>query len=108
MAPETEETATATLAMLQGLVPNEGDGWEWTLEELQRYFEQVSVVHMPEERFPRANVALTEMSEHPESEWRAITWGRIWTRRRCSGGARRRCTWRWASQLTMKHSLRSR
>jgi maltose alpha-D-glucosyltransferase/alpha-amylase len=69
LAPEAEETASATLAMLQGLVPNEGDGWEWTLEDLQRYFEQVSVVHMPEEHFPRANVALTEISEHPESEW---------------------------------------
>jgi maltose alpha-D-glucosyltransferase/alpha-amylase len=69
LAPEAEETASATLAMLQGLVPNEGDGWEWTLEDLQRYFEQVSVVQMPEEHFPRANVALTEISEHPESEW---------------------------------------
>jgi len=29
----------ATLAMLQGLVANEGDGWEWTLEDLERYFE---------------------------------------------------------------------
>jgi maltose alpha-D-glucosyltransferase/alpha-amylase len=25
--------------MLQGLVANEGDGWEWTLEDLERYFE---------------------------------------------------------------------
>jgi maltose alpha-D-glucosyltransferase/alpha-amylase len=30
---------SSTLAMLQGLVPNEGDGWKWTLEELNRYFE---------------------------------------------------------------------
>ena len=30
---------SATLAMLQGLVANEGDGWEWTLEDLERYFE---------------------------------------------------------------------
>ncbi|HEY0797406.1 MAG TPA: maltose alpha-D-glucosyltransferase [Acidisarcina sp.] len=28
-----------TLAMLQGLVANEGDGWQWTLEELERYYE---------------------------------------------------------------------
>jgi maltose alpha-D-glucosyltransferase / alpha-amylase len=28
-----------TWAMLQGLVANEGDGWKWTLEELQRYYE---------------------------------------------------------------------
>ena len=29
----------STLAMLQGLVTNEGDGWSWTLEELDRYYE---------------------------------------------------------------------
>ncbi|HSB15793.1 MAG TPA: maltose alpha-D-glucosyltransferase, partial [Bryobacteraceae bacterium] len=30
----------STLAMLQALVENQGDGWRWTLEELGRYFEQ--------------------------------------------------------------------
>jgi maltose alpha-D-glucosyltransferase / alpha-amylase len=29
-----------TLAMLQGFVENQGDGWHWTLEELRRYFER--------------------------------------------------------------------
>ncbi len=29
----------SSLAILQGLVHNEGDGWDWTLEELNRYFE---------------------------------------------------------------------
>ena len=29
----------ATLALLQGLVENQGDGWQWTLEELDRYYE---------------------------------------------------------------------
>jgi len=28
-----------TIAMLQGLVANEGDGWQWTLDELDRYYE---------------------------------------------------------------------
>jgi maltose alpha-D-glucosyltransferase/alpha-amylase len=28
-----------TFAMLQGLVANEGDGWQWTLEGLDRYYE---------------------------------------------------------------------
>jgi maltose alpha-D-glucosyltransferase/alpha-amylase len=28
-----------TFAMLQGLVANEGDGWQWTLDELDRYYE---------------------------------------------------------------------
>jgi maltose alpha-D-glucosyltransferase/alpha-amylase len=30
-----------TLAVLQGLVPNEGDAWQYTLDELERYFERV-------------------------------------------------------------------
>ncbi len=37
-----------TLAMLQGLVPNEGDGWEWTLEELGRYFDSVVTCPLPQ------------------------------------------------------------
>jgi maltose alpha-D-glucosyltransferase/alpha-amylase len=30
---------THTFAMLQGLVANEGDGWQWTLDELDRYYD---------------------------------------------------------------------
>ncbi len=43
---------TYTLAMLQGLVANEGDGWQWTLEELDRYYESSSA-----EQFPAAEAA---------------------------------------------------
>jgi maltose alpha-D-glucosyltransferase/alpha-amylase len=68
-SPAGEENASSTLAMLQGLVPNEGDGWEWTLEELQRYFELASVIAMPEERYPRTHVSFTELSEQPENDW---------------------------------------
>ncbi len=60
---------SSTLAMVQTLVANEGDGWEWTLEELQRFYEQVSVITMPEEHYPRTHVSLTDLSEHSESEW---------------------------------------
>ena len=35
----------STLAMLEGQVPNEGDGWNWTLEELDRYYEDRA--HVP-------------------------------------------------------------
>lgn len=28
-----------TLAMLQGLIDNQGDGWQWAMEELERYYE---------------------------------------------------------------------
>jgi maltose alpha-D-glucosyltransferase/alpha-amylase len=34
----------ATVALLQGLVQNEGDGWQWTLEELDRYYESTASV----------------------------------------------------------------
>ncbi|HWB33220.1 MAG TPA: maltose alpha-D-glucosyltransferase [Acidobacteriaceae bacterium] len=40
--PAPEQT---TLAMLQGLIENEGDGWQFTLDELARYYE--SVVRLP-------------------------------------------------------------
>ena len=31
---------TSTLALLQRFVENQGDGWQWTLEELRRYYER--------------------------------------------------------------------
>jgi len=37
-----------TLAMLQGLVENEGDGWAWTLEELGRFYDSVATCPLPE------------------------------------------------------------
>src|SRR5262249_6367340 len=37
-----------TLAMLQGLVANEGDGWKWTLDELDRYYESCARIPFPE------------------------------------------------------------
>ncbi len=42
------EAEPVTLAMLQGLVPNEGDGWKWTVEELDRYFETSAPLRFPE------------------------------------------------------------
>jgi len=46
---------SSALAILQGLVPNEGDGWEWTLEELNRYFETCAHTEFPRvEEIPRA------------------------------------------------------
>ncbi len=41
------EEEPATLALLQGLVQNEGDGWQWTLEELDRYYESTASVKAP-------------------------------------------------------------
>jgi maltose alpha-D-glucosyltransferase / alpha-amylase len=33
---------------LQGFVANEGDGWKWTLEELDRYYESCAPIPFPE------------------------------------------------------------
>jgi maltose alpha-D-glucosyltransferase/alpha-amylase len=38
-----------TTAMLQGLVENEGDGWQITLDELSRFFESVAGTPVPRE-----------------------------------------------------------
>lgn len=37
----------STLAMAQGLVENEGDGWKWTLEQLDHYYEDCAPVAFP-------------------------------------------------------------
>jgi maltose alpha-D-glucosyltransferase/alpha-amylase len=43
------EDETTTLAMLQGLVENEGDGWAFTLEEMARYYEGCVSCATPED-----------------------------------------------------------
>ncbi len=45
--PRTPVAEQSTLAMLQGLVENEGDGWAFTLDELARYYEAVSTLPAP-------------------------------------------------------------
>jgi maltose alpha-D-glucosyltransferase/alpha-amylase len=42
-----ENSKPITVAMLQGLVENEGDGWQWTLDELSRYYESVATSPAP-------------------------------------------------------------
>lgn len=37
--------------MLQGLVANQGDGWKWMLEELERYYESYGKESIPEEEW---------------------------------------------------------
>ena len=45
----------STLAMLQGLVKNEGDGWEWTLGEVGRFFDSVASLPAPADPGERAS-----------------------------------------------------
>ena len=42
--PPAEQT---TLAMLQGFIENEGDGWQFALDELARYYEEVVICPLP-------------------------------------------------------------
>ena len=53
-----DDQQPATLAMLQGLVANEGDGWQWTLEELERYFESCARMLRPEEDLKKAAIEI--------------------------------------------------
>ena len=52
----------ATIAMLQGLVRNEGDGWEWTLEELARYYEGALASQYPRDYLPKPGEPLNPTS----------------------------------------------
>ncbi len=45
----SEAGESTTLAMLQGLVQNEGDGWQWTLEELSQYFDSCVTCPVPQD-----------------------------------------------------------
>jgi maltose alpha-D-glucosyltransferase/alpha-amylase len=55
------------LAMLQGLVANEGDGWRWTVEELDRYYETCAPVAFPENVSGELGDPL-DLSERPASQ----------------------------------------
>ena len=46
------ESESTTTAMLQQLIANEGDGWQWTLEDLARFYESVSGCPPPPESEP--------------------------------------------------------
>jgi len=51
----------STLAMLQQMVPNQGDGWKMTADELGRYLEQSSTFHEPPEE-TTGNPSLLELA----------------------------------------------
>ncbi len=53
---ESGQNGTSALAMLQGLVANEGDGWTWSLEEVERYFENCARVSFTSELNAESNL----------------------------------------------------
>jgi maltose alpha-D-glucosyltransferase / alpha-amylase len=58
----------STLAMLQGLVSNEGDGWQWTLEELDRYYEASAAHNFSRAGVSEQPVSLLQLSQTQETE----------------------------------------
>ena len=44
-----KDSEPTTLAMLQGLVQNEGDGWQWTLDEIGRYYDSCANCPIPQD-----------------------------------------------------------
>jgi maltose alpha-D-glucosyltransferase / alpha-amylase len=57
----------STLAMLQGLVSNEGDGWQWTLEELDRYYEASAARNFAQGAIPDGPANLLQLSVAQET-----------------------------------------
>jgi maltose alpha-D-glucosyltransferase/alpha-amylase len=66
---ENAKPVSSTIAMLQGLVPNEGDGWDWTLDEIDRYFEDHGGQILPSDQQPTQKVAFVELSERATSQF---------------------------------------
>ncbi len=55
----------STLAMLQQMIPNQGDGWKMTLEDLGRYYEHSSTARMQFEDAADDGRTLAEISSQP-------------------------------------------
>ncbi|HEV8423148.1 MAG TPA: putative maltokinase, partial [Chthoniobacterales bacterium] len=58
---------TSTLAMLQGFVANQGDGWTLTLEELSRYYENCASAVWPDGGSAAA-AELMDLAQHEPSQ----------------------------------------
>jgi maltose alpha-D-glucosyltransferase/alpha-amylase len=58
----------STLAVLQGLVANEGDGWTLTLEEMERFYENCARIPVPEDIAGNEPGDLIALSEQPASQ----------------------------------------
>jgi maltose alpha-D-glucosyltransferase/alpha-amylase len=56
---------SSTLALLQQMVENQGDGWEWTLEDLGRYYERWAAIDAPQAVKDWATLSLRKFCEEP-------------------------------------------
>ncbi len=78
-----------TLAMLQGLVANEGDGWKWNQEELARYYEEHARLPLDGD-FKMPDGSWFELSESEPTRTRPRTPGHLPGFRRHPGPTHRR------------------
>jgi len=60
------ESNSANLAILQGLVANEGDGWQWTMSEFSRYFQGSAELPFPQS-------ARSKLADPVETGGRAVS-----------------------------------
>jgi len=89
-----QQGARFTLGMLQELVANQGDGWNWSLEELRLYYEAHAVgASAARHHRGRQSARILLLSEErlPESVTASmgLYYSKQWPR---SAGARLRCT----------------
>jgi maltose alpha-D-glucosyltransferase/alpha-amylase len=65
---EVEGHESTTLAMLQGLVANQGDGWTWALEEVDRYYEAAALAEVPESLATLTSTPLLDLAAAPDAD----------------------------------------
>jgi len=65
-APQNGESSTA--GMLQALIANEGDGWKWTVEELERFYEINAPIAFPADGEAARTMDFVELAEQPTSQ----------------------------------------
>jgi maltose alpha-D-glucosyltransferase / alpha-amylase len=64
--------ADAAIAMLQEFVPNQGNGWEVTIDELGRYFERVTALPPPDIAREQAQAWIDQRAEAPQHVCEAV------------------------------------
>ena len=92
--------------MLQGLVSNEGDGWDWTLEELDRYYEASArrVLFELYDGLPSRRAEPVELSQAEKRLSRGNTLALISMRRPCWASAQQSYIWRWPTPRRNRRS----
>ena len=102
--------APTTLCMLQGLVANQGDGWQWMLEELERYYENYVQKTIPAEELGQPVVSTSRA--HGCRTCLAVCAANMQALRSmpqpCSAAAPRKCIWPWLLPPATQPSLPSR